>query len=148
MKLESKPICVALGLYPGILHFNNIHTLDHYTGMYDIRYKLKFRKIIEGEINKSDYIRTKFDDYGSRCYFFSSEVREHWHENQGQLITKYDGDIRIKNLAINTGEMKKLNCNFIVSTVIIDNTKDLKLKLVDNITSSSSIYSLYIYHLE
>jgi hypothetical protein len=75
-------------------------------------------------------------------------VREHWHENQGQLITKYDGDIRIKNLAINTGEMKKLNCNFIVSTVIIDNTKDLKLKLVDNITSSSSIYSLYIYHLE
>jgi len=148
MKLESKPICVALGLYPGILHFNNIHTLDHYTGMYDIRYKLKFRKIIEGEINKSDYIRTKFDDYGSRCYFFSSEVREHWHENQGQLITKYDGDIRIKNLAINTGEMKKLKCNFIVSTVIIDNTKDLKLKLVDNITSSSSIYSLYIYHLE
>lgn len=145
---EDKPICVALGIYPGVLNFNDIHTLDHYTNIYDLNYKLRFRKIIEGEIKKSDYIRNKFDDYGSRCFLFSSEMREFWHENQGEILTKFESPKHIKNLDINTAELSKMNCNFIISSVVIDNSMMLNLELLNSITNSESIYNLYIYHIK
>lgn len=148
LKKEKKPVCVALGLYPGILNFNNISTLDHYSNNYSLEYKNKFRKIIEGEINKSDDVRWKFDDYGNRCYLFSSELLEKFNPPRGGLITKFDPIIHVKNLSISTNELTKLKCNFIVSSVIIDNYMDLNLELIDTITNKNSIYQIYIYHIK
>ncbi len=147
-KIEEKPVCVALGIYPGILNFNNINTIDHYTNNYSLEYKDKFRRIIEGEINKSEEIKSKFDDYGNRCYLFSKELLKKFDPPRGGLISKFEEPIHIKNLAIDTKALTDMNCNFIISSVIIDNRIELNLELIDSITYRNSIYNIYIYHIK
>ena len=146
--IEKEPVAVALGIYPGILNFNKISTLDHYTVNYDNKYKQKFRKIIKGEIESSEFIRGKFDFYGSRCFLFSHELQDIWHPNLGELITKDREIIHIKKLKIDTNELKAMGGNFIISTVIIDHCDRLNLKLIKAITNKNSIYNIFIYHAE
>lgn len=147
-KIERKPVCISLGLYPGILNFNNLSTLDHYTNNYSLEYKKEFRKIIVNEINKSDLIKNKFDYYGNRCYLFSSELMDKFVPARGDLITKFDPTIHVKNLDINVEQLKKMKCNFIVSTVIIDNSSFLDISLIKIIEHDHSIYKIYIYHID
>ena len=65
---------VCIGLSPSILEYNGYHTLDGYFYQYPLSYKHKFRKIIEKELEKSSLLKSYYDDWGSRCYIFSSEL--------------------------------------------------------------------------
>ena len=142
LKIEDNFTCkiVSLGMYPSVAEYNNFYTLDSYVFSYSLDYKHKFRKIIKGELEKSVALRKYFDEWGSRCYIFSSELGLNY------LYSK-DDNIGVSNLSINSYALKELGCDYVFSTVDIFNYRDLNLSYVNSYTSHSSYYKIRVYKL-
>ena len=129
---------VSLGMYPSVAEYNNFYTLDSYVFSYSLDYKHKFRRVIENELQKDESLRTYFDDYGSRCYLFSSEL------GLSFLSSKNDNK-SIYNLCINSEELKGLGCKYVLSAVDIKNYKELNLTYVNSYTTNKSFYYVRVY---
>lgn len=131
---------VSLGMYPAIAQFNGFYTLDSYVTNYPLSYKQRFRKIIEKELQKNDFVREYFDEWGNRCYVFSSEIGlKYWCSK--------DDNISVNNLEINTELLKDMGCEYIISAVNINNYKDLGLSFVNSYTSPESYWNVRMYKL-
>lgn len=132
---------VSLGMYPAVAQFNGFYTLDAYSNNYSLAYKHKFRKVIEKELQKNDFVREYFDDWGNRCYIFSSEVGlKYWCSK--------DDNISVDNLEINTELLKNMGCEYIISAVDIKNYKNLGLSYVDSYTSPESYWNVRVYRMD
>ena len=88
---------------------NDIHVIDGYYVIYPLSYKIKFRKIIEDELNQNQKLEKYYDEWGNRVYLFFSDKN---------------------NLLINFKEAKKIGAEFIISSFLINN-KNLKLACPD-----------------
>lgn len=106
---------ICLGFVPAIAHFNGFYSLDAYQNVYLIEYKHKFRKIIEGELEKNSLQKSYFDQWGNKCYAFLGEKPENG---------------TIKNLVINLSEFKSMNGNYLLSAYCIDNSEQIGLELL------------------
>ncbi len=132
---------VSLGLCPAIPLYNGFYCVDGYSNNYPIEYKHKFREIIEKEINKNNYIQNYFDNWGSRCYLFSSETDATYNITKGSSFT-------YKNLEINTDILKELGCEYIFSAAPIENADILNLKFLRTFSDDIALYDVYLYKLE
>ncbi|MBN1326978.1 MAG: hypothetical protein JW996_03415, partial [Candidatus Cloacimonetes bacterium] len=72
---QSEYRVISLGLHPAIAQYNGFFTLDSYQNNYLLCYKLEFRELIAGELEKSRRWAKWFDNWGNRCYLFASELR-------------------------------------------------------------------------
>lgn len=131
---------VSVGMYPSVAEYNNFYTLDSYVFNYSLDYKHKFRSVIEKELDKDEKIRSYFDNWGSRCYLFSSEL------GRKMIYGKRD-NTRINHLDINTNALKELGCQYILSAVEIRNFKELGLSYVDSYTTPESYWNIRVYKL-
>lgn len=138
---KSSTKVVALGFYPAILEYNGFHALDAYKADYRLDYKHKFRRVIESELAKDESLRTYFDDWGSRCYVFSSELGRNF------LYGKTD-DKHVRELSINTDELKNLGCKYVFSSVTIDNYEELNLNFINSYTNDDSYWKINVYELK
>lgn len=136
---ESK--CVSLGFYPSILNYNGIYTLDGYFVSYPLEYKYKFRDIIAKELDKNEEILTYYDNWGSRCYMFSSELGKNYLYGKNNEIRE------VNNLEINTEALRDLGCAYIISAVKINNADQLNIEYVNTFTTPESFWELYVYKL-
>ncbi|RUQ32849.1 hypothetical protein ELQ35_00020 [Peribacillus cavernae] len=127
-----------IGIHPAIAQFNGFYTLDTYNNFYPLSYKHQFRKIIENELTKSKAIRIYFDEWGGRCYIFTSELGKHY-------MYKKDSKKRLKNLELNMEPFKKLGGKYIFSAVPIDNATENHLKLDKIFTEKSAAWKIYLY---
>ena len=127
-------------MYPSVTEYNNFYTLDSYVFNYSIDYKHRFRKVIKGELEKSETLRRYFDEWGSRCYIFSSDLGLKF------LFSKTD-NVSLSNLELNISELRNLGCDYIFSAVEIKNYKDLKLSYVNSYTTDQSYYNIRVYKL-
>ena len=91
-------------------------------------------------MDKNEYLRRYYDEWGSRCYLFSSEI------GTDLLIPKESG-MHVKKLEIDTNVLKGLKCEYILSAVEIDNYKELNLELVNEYTTDQSFYKIRVYKL-
>lgn len=130
---------ISVGLYPSIALYNGFYCLDGYSSNYNIEYKHEFRDMIAGELDRSDTIRSYYDDWGNRCYAFSSELGLNYYvpKNSDQTISKLDYDYHL---------LKKADCEYILSSVEI--TGNNPLKLIKKFSSDSSYYDVYLYQIE
>jgi hypothetical protein len=85
---------VSVGYDPMIAAMNGINVIDGYHTIYPSSYKIKFRKIIEKELNKEPKIKKYYDNWGSRVYAFVSDP---------------------KNIELNFLEAKKIGAKYIIS---------------------------------
>lgn len=129
---------VSLGLYPAIAEYNGFYTLDSYVANYSLDYKHKFRKVIGKELDKNSYLKEYFDDWGSRCYLFSSEIGT-------DLLNPQWSEKNVKSLDIDTNTLKLLGCEYILSAVDIDNYRDLNLEFIKSYTTDHSYYKIRVY---
>jgi hypothetical protein len=107
---------VSVGLDPVIAQFNGFETLDGYFSDYPLSEKKKFREIISGELARNEELRIYFDDWGSRKYIFSSELK--------------NGNRNIDRLVVDYYRLKNNGVNYILSNVTINENKNrVKLKL-------------------
>lgn len=130
---------VSLGMYPSIAAYNGFWSLDGYMSSYPLEYKHQFRKVIANELIKNESLRKYFDDWGSRCYLFSAELRENSSSDISNKV--------IDNLDINTQALKDIGCDYIFSAVDIKNYKDLKLAYINSYTTNHSYWNIRVYKL-
>jgi len=132
---------LSLGLQPAILQENGFYTIGFYNLNYPIETKLRFRAIIEKELDKSDYLKDYFDNWGNRAYLFSSEL---FIDNQYLSPVKSKLNISIKNLEINTEAIKEIDGKYIFSTVQIENYKEINLDFIHKF-NNKGVYDIYVY---
>ena len=90
----------SIGVNPMIAVMNDINVIDGYHTLYQLSYKIKFRKIIEQELNQNEKLKDYFDNWGNRVYLFYSDK---------------------DNLLINFNEVKNLGAEYIISSFPIKN---------------------------
>lgn len=129
---------INFGISPAPCKYNGIKVLDDYQGDYPLTYKQDFRKIIAKEIEKSQKLKDAFDGWGSKCYLYSANQLE------GKLSAR-NGFPLETNLEINTVQLKKMNCSYILSAFIIDNTDRLNLRHEKVVVSHLNFQTIFIY---
>ena len=103
--LVKKSRVISVGLDPMIAVMNDIKVVDGYHPIYPLNYKIKFRKIIEKELEKNIFLKNYYDDWGSRVYAFYTDKN---------------------NIMLNFQAAKELNADYVISKFPIDNS-DLKI---------------------
>lgn len=135
---------VSVGMHPTVAEYNGFYTLDSYVFSYSLDYKHQFRKVISGELKKNEDIKRYFDDWGSRCYIFSSELKE----KGNQYLCSKNDQLEVKHLDINQKYLKELGCQYILSAVDIKNYRTLGLSLIGIYTNPDSFWNIKVYSLD
>ena len=110
---------MSVGLDPMAAVMNDIKVIDGYHTIYPLNYKIKFRKIIEKELEKNIILKHYYDNWGSRVYAFYTD------EN---------------NLILNYQYAKKLGADYVISKFPIKNSE---LKIICYKCNNSKHLFLY-----
>jgi len=135
---NSNVLC--LGFVPNIAQFNGFNTLDSYQNNYSLEYKHEFRKIIKAEINRSEYIRKYFDEWGSRCYPFTLGLLAN------DLVGK-NSKLEIQDIRFDFEQIKKMRGKYRISAVAIQKVNPSDLKLLKEFNSESSFWKFHVYEI-
>jgi hypothetical protein len=139
--LPQKEYRVAsIGIHPAISQYNGFYTLDTYNNFYPLRYKHQFRRIIEKELAVNPVVRRYFDQWGGRCYVFSSQIGKHY-------MIKKDSKRHLRNLQLNTKQFKKMGGKYLFSALPIDNAAENHLKLDKVFVKKHSVWKIYLYEV-
>ncbi|WP_071459600.1 DUF6044 family protein [Bacillus massilinigeriensis] len=128
----------SFGIHPAISQYNGFYTLDTYNNFYPLSYKSEFRKIISKELEKSKQLKVYFDDWGGRCYLFSSELGKHYAFKKTSKKT-------VKHLEYNIDQFKKMGGRYIFSALPIENAQDNELILEKVFHSKTSAWKIHLY---
>lgn len=147
---SSYRIC-SLGIHPSVALYNGFYTLDGYSANYPLKYKHQFRRLIEKELEKGDYLRKNFDGWGSRLYVVSSELKP--MGSNAYLITKAkladwaSENYRpsLKNFDFNTSEFKSMGGQYLFSAIEIENAEQIGLHLEKTFDRDDSAWKIYLY---
>ena len=93
---------MSVGLDPMIAVMNDIKVIDGYHTIYPLSYKMKFRKIIERELDKNVKLKNYYDQWGSRVYAYHNDKN---------------------NILLNFQEAKKLSAEYVISGFPIKNNE-------------------------
>jgi|TARA_Y100000310_G_scaffold337965_1_gene426375 hypothetical protein len=66
---------ISIGLDPMAAVVNDISVIDGYHSLYPLSYKLKFRKIIEKQLDYNPKTKKYYDDWGGRVYTFVGDPK-------------------------------------------------------------------------
>ena len=132
---------VSLGICPAAALYNGFYCLDGYSNNYDLAYKQQFRKVIAPELEKSEYLREYYDDWGNRCYLLSAEIPAYY--------TVEKGGFYFADLDLDTQVLKNMGCDYIFSAAYIDSAQDLGLTLLreEPFETSNSYYRIFLYQI-
>jgi hypothetical protein len=131
---------ISIGLEPDASLYNGFYNLDAYLNIYPLEYKKKFRLLIKDELMKSKKIKTYFDDWGNRCYAFSSEI--------GNQLTFYKKDnLLLNDLSYNIKALKQITEKpvYIISTRRIKNADTLGIELINYFQNERFYRNLALY---
>ncbi len=132
-----------IGLPPAISQHNGFYTIDGLQAVYGLDHKLKIQDVIEEEIEKDPVLERYFKLWGNRCYLLSSELGK---EDEAFMISK-DEDLSIQALTYNTDALKALNCNYIFSSVEIDNADKLNWSMLKTFSHDKSYWRIILYQI-
>jgi len=133
---------VSLGICPAAALYNGFNCLDGYSNNYDVEYKHEFRRIIAPELEKNDYIKAYFDEWGNRCYLLSAQTPGYF--------TIEKGGFYFDNYEIDTDALKDMGGQYLFSAAYIMNAEEQGLTLLNEtpIETSASYYRVYIYRVD
>lgn len=135
---------VSYGIYPSAAAYNGFYCLDAYSNNYDVEYKHEFRKVIEKELDKNDYLCNWYDGWGNRCYIVLAETLNYFTFEKRWIPSTDEFDINLEQL-------RRMGCNYIVSASYIFDPEEKGLTLLNEneepIQSEGSWYRLWVYKL-
>ena len=134
---------VSVGIYPAAAAYNGFYCLDGYSNNYPLEYKHTFRRIMEGELDKSDYVRDFFDNWGNRCYITTAEQANYYTFEKKWNSVIYDLDLNIDQL-------KEMDCKYIFSAAYLMNAEEKGLSLLQEapFETENSWYHIYVYMVD
>ena len=131
---------VAYGLYPAVLEYNGVATLDGYLGFYEQQYKERFRDVIAPALEARPATKSYFDDWGARCYLYSGE-----EDSIVQPVRRYAP--ATKRLSADADALRDMGCRYIFSRIGLENAEELGLTLRGVYTDEVSPYTIWVYGL-
>ena len=131
---------LSIGIYPAITQYNGFYTLDGRLNIYPLEYKHEFRKIIEKELDKNPFWRNYFDNWGITCYILPAEL-QYLQVRKTYLLT-------LKNLELNSAQIKNLGGEYIFSAAEIENYQQTGLTFLTRITDDESPWEIFLYKVE
>ncbi len=131
---------VSVGIYPAAAAYHGFYCLDGYSNNYPLEYKHTFREVMAGELEKSDYVRDFYDNWGNRCYITTAEQANYYTFEKKWNSVIYDLDLNIEKL-------KELDCRYIFSAAYIMNAEEMGLSLLQDapFETENSWYHIYVY---
>lgn len=139
LDLEGKKVA-CLGMHPAIPEYNGIYTVDGYYASYPLSYKHRFQQVIQGELDKSEELKSYFCGWGSRCYLLSSELGLNF-------LWGKDWGVSVKELAIDPDALRALDCDYILSALPIENAPALGLEDCGCFSNEDSFWGIRAYKL-
>lgn len=130
----------CLGIEPAVAVQAGFYTIDGYVSNYELSYKESFRRIIADELEKNAYNKQYFDDWGNRCYLYSSEYYGY------PLLTKYEHPY-YDNLEFDVEALKDIGCNYILAAGEINGADQKGYKLCRVFDSVDYTYVIYLYRV-
>ena len=132
---------VSLGIDPAAALYQGFYCLDGYSNNYSLEYKHAFRKILEPELERSDYLRAYFDNWGNRCYLFSSEC-------PGYYTIEKNG-FSFQDYRLNTEALAELGGDYLLSAAYIKNAEEQGLALLreEPFETEDSYYRIFVYQI-
>ncbi len=137
---NEKELAVSYGLYPAVLEYNNISTLDGYLGYYPQSYKDKWREVISPALDLQPASKEYFDNSGIRLYLYSGTYQSL------PMYSKSLGGITTDKLYIDAPKLSNLKCKYIFSRVEIENAADLFMQPLGEFEGKA--YKIYVYSLD
>ena len=127
-----------LGISPAPALMHGFYTVDGYSNNYPLEYKHRFRQVIARELDKNEYTRLYFDQWGSRCYLFNAATGNAWMlgKNTQVVYERLDFDMEA---------LRQLGCDYIFSCGIIQNAEELGLSLLGYFETESSYWGVWLY---
>lgn len=133
----------CLGFYPAIAQFNGYSTVDSYQSNYALSYKARFRKIIEGELERSTGLREYFDAWGSRCYLMSRQLTNLNAPLRGLYVP--NPSMQIKDFRFSTAAFSAVGGTHLLSSAEILNAEAIGLKLLGKYEAPSTPLRVFVY---
>ncbi|WP_035397579.1 DUF6044 family protein [Exiguobacterium sp. OS-77] len=130
----------SLGFHPAIAQYNGLQTIDGYVNFYPLSYKRQFRRIIEGELNKSPTLRRYYDTWGNRVYVFSATL------GKDDMMTS-DRPKTIDDLQLNTRQMKRMGASYLISAVTIKDARQKGFVRIKTFRDPQSAWTLRLYRI-
>lgn len=128
----------SVAMFPSVPLYNGFYCIDGYSNNYNVEYKHQFRSIINKELEKSELLRTYFDDWGNRCYIFSSELGRSYYFSKSATQV-------LENLELSADGLREMGCNYIFSGLEIANPAVSGLELVQTFEHEDSPYRIWLY---
>jgi len=129
---------ISIGFFPEVTIYNGFCSLDSYQRNYNLDYKMKFRSIIEKELDRSDQLSAYFDDWGSRCYAFTSATGSNFTYGKNSKLVMND-------LSLDLKVFWEMGGRYIFSAVPIENNPDILLHGV--FSTEQSFWKIYVYRI-
>ena len=107
-KIVKDKRTMSVGLNPMVAVMNDIKAIDGYYTVYPLTHKIRYRKIIEDEIENNLFLKNNFDAWGNRVMIYFSS-----NENPNENKIKFT-------------EAKKIGVDYVISKYKLKN-KDLEL---------------------
>lgn len=129
----------SLGIYPAAALYHGFYCLDGYSNNYALTYKKQFRKIIAPELDKSEYLKEYYDNWGNRCYLLSAEIPGYFTvEKGGFYFQDFDFDKQA---------FQEMGGEYIFSAAYIENAAETGLVLLreEPFETEDSYYKIYLY---
>jgi len=138
---QSEYRVVSLGIDPAAALYHGFYCLDGYSNNYSVDYKHSFRRVLAPELERSEYLRGYFDDWGNRCYLFSSECPGYY--------TIEKGGFWFQDYRLDAEALKELGGDYLLSAAYIANAEEKGLILVNEepLETEDSYYRIYIYEV-
>jgi len=137
-KPQSSYRVISLAMHPAIAQFNGFYTLDGYICDYPLKYKHAFREIIAPELDKDKELKDYYDNWGSRCYAFSSEIKRDFLNSNHHKIEQLD---------FNFDVLKKMGGEFIISCAEINTINNSRVRLLKTFVNTDSYWKIYLYEV-
>ena len=139
---KSEYKVASLGIDPAAALYHGFYCVDGYSNNYDLEYKHSFRKVIEPELERNEWLKNYYDTWGNRCYLFFSEIPGYYNIERNSFW--------FNDLQLNTFALKELGCNYIFSAAYIVNAEENALELMreEPFYTESSYYQIFIYKIE
>lgn len=133
---------VSLGIDPAAALYHGFYCLDGYSNNYDLEYKHAFRQVIAPELEKSEYLKGYFDDWGNRCYLFSAET-------PGYFTIEKDG-FYFQDYRVNTEALAALGGDYLLSAAYIADAQDRGLVPLreEPFETTDSYYRIFVYEVK
>lgn len=136
---NNEPV-IAVGYHPSVLLYNGFNSIDGYISMYPYSDMLRFRNLIQPELEHDEETRDYYDVWGGRRYIYNSEL------SYGPTRDPHVDAITLRiDEKIFRDDFKG---KYILSRAEISNAEELGLKYKGTFDSQESIYIIWVYMVE